>query len=204
MHPIPIYYLSLTSFTGVSGRERRVLPPVSCESQMMSSSPAFVDHYAETPLDERVDRSTVIFRMGRRSPSRSCAIITAVGPSVHPTLGHPSYIAENERLRGSPTAMSTARGRSSAAAEKAARWAVGHWPSRIPNQASTPRTGAAFLRPCSKPPRRGHGVQRSIKIGVSLGTPCLIGFLVLHLTDSPVVLATWVSLAVVAAVVLFS
>ena len=38
-----------------------------------------------------------------------------------------------------------------------------------------------------------------------LGTPlCLVGLLVLHLDTHPVVVATWVSLTVVAAVVLLS
>jgi hypothetical protein len=49
-----------------------------------------------------------------------------------------------------------------------------------------------------------QSVQVSIKEAISLGTLCLVGLLALHLDTHPVVLATWVSLTVVAAVVLLS
>ena len=78
--------------------------------------------HAEMPLAKRVeDRSTVPAENGAAVTIRSCAFITADGRSVRSTPSHLSSIAENARWPASPTATSTAHGRSSSAEKPASQ-----------------------------------------------------------------------------------
>ena len=83
-------------------------------------------------------------RMGRPLPSRSCAFITADGRSVQSTPSHLSSIAENARWAGKPYCDEHCA-RAFQVRREASAPGIRLSASRIPNQASTPRTDAAFL-----------------------------------------------------------
>jgi hypothetical protein len=129
-------------------------------------------------------------RMGRPLPSRSCAFITADGRSVQSTPSHLSSIAENARWPASPTATSTAHGRSRSA-EKPARQASGFRPLafriRRARREPTPlscdldqRRPATAERPCNGRGLRGYAPSILVQLGraqipISWPMPCLVG-----------------------------
>ena len=83
--------------------------------------------HAEMPLNGESESRSTVPSIGRHYHRGAAAIITADGRSVQSTRSHLSSIAENAHWPASPTATSTAFGRSRSA-EKPARQALGYWP----------------------------------------------------------------------------
>ena len=134
---MPMFYVSLTSFTGVSGRERCVLSPVT-ESRIMFSQ-SVVAH-AEMPLNERVeDRSTV--------PAENGAAVTIEELRTHHCrwpLGavhaKPPFLYCGERALAGKPYCDEHCARAFQVRREASAPGIRVSASRIPNQASTPRT----------------------------------------------------------------